>query len=270
MELRKKKLKINTTFYEIVSVFYFSLWKQKFHFWDSVFRFYVNSCCWIFRRFWKIWAMVKMRTDEGIELDAPMDHHYSATSTIELSANSMECDDNFGVEAELTSLSWLQSLDITSASSLPTPPCSPSPPPVLRRPNKKMSPLLKAELGTIEFLPLNQNPWFVSLKSPNSINSIPVEIFTLDNVKLDQFKVFIFFPPLAETLNFFNLIETRIIRLSRVPKFIEFLKCFLPFFWCILKTHCNYQFSPLYETFSIYWILQMPRNATIRPNLLKF
>ncbi|XP_043283023.1 forkhead box protein J1-B-like [Venturia canescens] len=94
--------------------------------------------------------MVKMRADEEIELDAPTDHRYSATSTIELNANSMECDDNFGVEAELTSLSWLQSLDITSASSLPTPPCSPSPPPVLRRANKKMSPLLKAELDLAE------------------------------------------------------------------------------------------------------------------------
>lgn len=59
----------------------------------------------------------------------------------------METDDDWGVEAELTSLSWLQSLDITSASSLPTPPCSPSPPPVARRPPKKMSPLLKAEIG---------------------------------------------------------------------------------------------------------------------------
>ncbi|XP_034939207.1 forkhead box protein J1-A-like [Chelonus insularis] len=58
--------------------------------------------------------------------------------------------DDFGVEAELTSLSWLQSLDITSASSLPTPPCSPSPPPVVRRPPKKMSPLLKAELELTE------------------------------------------------------------------------------------------------------------------------
>ncbi|XP_063971969.1 forkhead box protein J1-B-like [Diachasmimorpha longicaudata] len=59
--------------------------------------------------------------------------------------------DGFGVEAELTSLSWLQSLDITSASSLPTPPCSPSPPPpVVRRPPKKMSPLLKAEIDLAE------------------------------------------------------------------------------------------------------------------------
>ncbi|XP_076750273.1 forkhead box protein J1-B [Xylocopa sonorina] len=55
-------------------------------------------------------------------------------------------NDDYGVEAELTSLSWLQSLDITSASSLPTPPCSPSPPPVTRQPRKKLSPLIKAEL----------------------------------------------------------------------------------------------------------------------------
>ncbi|KAK0085376.1 hypothetical protein PV325_005327 [Microctonus aethiopoides] len=65
-------------------------------------------------------------------------------------ADRMETDDDWGVEAELTSLSWLQSLDITSASSLPTPPCSPSPPPVARRPPKKMSPLLKAEIDFAE------------------------------------------------------------------------------------------------------------------------
>lgn len=61
--------------------------------------------------------------------------------------DSMDTDDRDGVEAELTSLSWLQSLDITSASGLPTPPCSPSPPPVARQPPKKLSPLVKAELG---------------------------------------------------------------------------------------------------------------------------
>lgn len=65
--------------------------------------------------------------------------------------DSMEAD-NYGVEAELTSLSWLQSLDITSASSLPTPPCSPSPPPAPRQPPKKMSPLLKAQLGNFNKL----------------------------------------------------------------------------------------------------------------------
>ncbi|XP_011700264.1 PREDICTED: forkhead box protein J1-B-like [Wasmannia auropunctata] len=59
-------------------------------------------------------------------------------------------DDYDGVEAELTSLSWLQSLDITSASGLPTPPCSPSPPPVARQPPKKLSPLVKAELDLAE------------------------------------------------------------------------------------------------------------------------
>ncbi|XP_012271689.1 forkhead box protein J1.2 [Orussus abietinus] len=76
---------------------------------------------------------------------------------------------NEAEEPELTSLSWLQSLDITSVSNLPTPPRSPSPfsqqqspppplPPPLppppsqgghRAPNK-MSPLLKAELDLAE------------------------------------------------------------------------------------------------------------------------
>lgn len=65
-------------------------------------------------------------------------------------------NDDCDVEAELTSLSWLQSLDITSASSLPTPPCSPSPPPVTRQPRKKLSPLIKAELGK----PFRSNHFF--------------------------------------------------------------------------------------------------------------
>ena len=95
--------------------------------------------------------------DEMVALH--MDHRYSspASNTIAYyhhQSGSMECDDNYDVEAELTSLSWLQSLDITSVSSLCTPPCSPSPPPplplsVARRHPKKMSPLLKAELGKI-------------------------------------------------------------------------------------------------------------------------
>ncbi|XP_077263583.1 uncharacterized protein LOC143898165 [Temnothorax americanus] len=64
---------------------------------------------------------------------------------------SMDSTDDYdGVEAELTSLSWLQSLDITSASGLPTPPCSPSPPPLARQPPKKLSPLVKAELDLAE------------------------------------------------------------------------------------------------------------------------
>ncbi|KAG7210877.1 hypothetical protein KM043_012359 [Ampulex compressa] len=63
--------------------------------------------------------------------------------------DSMDSED-YGVEAELTSLSWLQSLDITSASGLPTPPCSPSPPPLTRQPPKKLSPLLKAQLDLAE------------------------------------------------------------------------------------------------------------------------
>jgi len=66
---------------------------------------------------------------------------------VDSSSMDSTADDYDGAEAELTSLSWLQSLDITSASSLPTPPCSPSPPPVVRQPPKKLSPLIKAELG---------------------------------------------------------------------------------------------------------------------------
>lgn len=69
--------------------------------------------------------------------------------SVAVDSSSMDgtADDYDGAEAELTSLSWLQSLDITSASGLPTPPCSPSPPPVARQPPKKLSPLIKAELG---------------------------------------------------------------------------------------------------------------------------
>lgn len=62
----------------------------------------------------------------------------------------MEDIEDPGVEAELTSLSWLQSLDITSATNLPTPPCSPPPPPPPRRQpakNQKPSPIVKAKLG---------------------------------------------------------------------------------------------------------------------------
>ncbi|KAK2579112.1 hypothetical protein KPH14_001283 [Odynerus spinipes] len=80
---------------------------------------------------------------ELAEVEIPMDEDSPSP------AKNMEVDE-YGVEAELTSLSWLQSLDITSASSLPTPPCSPSPPPVVRQPPKKMSPLLKAELDLAE------------------------------------------------------------------------------------------------------------------------
>ncbi|XP_046838744.1 forkhead box protein J1-A-like [Vespa crabro] len=86
--------------------------------------------------------MVRMRI-ELAEVEIPMDDGSSSPS------KNMEVDE-YGVEAELTSLSWLQSLDITSASGLPTPPCSPSPPPLVRKPPKKMSPLLKAELDLAE------------------------------------------------------------------------------------------------------------------------
>lgn len=73
----------------------------------------------------------------------------AASVAVDSSSGGMDstADDYDGAEAELTSLSWLQSLDITSASGLPTPPCSPSPPPVARQPPKKLSPLIKAELG---------------------------------------------------------------------------------------------------------------------------
>lgn len=83
--------------------------------------------------------MVKMKA-ESIDTKKPTNRGVS------IMKENMH-DDDYGVEAELTSLSWLQSLDITSASSLPTPPCSPSPPPVARQPRKKLSPLIKAELG---------------------------------------------------------------------------------------------------------------------------
>lgn len=82
--------------------------------------------------------MVKMKA-ETIDAETPIDCDSSD------SKENMHSED-YGVEAELTSLTWLQSLDITSASSLPTPPCSPSPPPVTRQPKKKLSPLIKAEL----------------------------------------------------------------------------------------------------------------------------
>ncbi|CAB0036702.1 unnamed protein product [Trichogramma brassicae] len=82
----------------------------------------------------------------------------TAAALASLDNNNMDCDDND--EAELTNLNWLQSLDITSASGLPTPPCSPAPlvplqqhvqqrrPPPPPKPQiKKMSPLLKAQIG---------------------------------------------------------------------------------------------------------------------------
>jgi len=79
-------------------------------------------------------------------------------ASVAVDSSSMDSTDDYdGVEAELTSLSWLQSLDITSASGLPTPPCSPSPPPVTRQPPKKLSPLAKAELGNQIFKDLIKN-----------------------------------------------------------------------------------------------------------------
>lgn len=92
-----------------------------------------------------------MRIDLA-EVEVSTEEEYSPTAAASAAAvdnSSMDSstDDCDGVEAELTSLSWLQSLDITSASGLPTPPCSPSPPPVVRQPPKKLSPLVKAEKG---------------------------------------------------------------------------------------------------------------------------
>lgn len=86
-----------------------------------------------------------MRIDLA-EVEVSTEEEYLPTAAAAAVDNS-SMDDYDGVEAELTSLSWLQSLDITSASGLPTPPCSPSPPPVVRQPPKKLSPLVKAELG---------------------------------------------------------------------------------------------------------------------------
>ncbi|XP_053972817.1 forkhead box protein J1-A-like [Hylaeus anthracinus] len=80
---------------------------------------------------------------EVIDIEIPTDCDSSVIR------ENMHSED-YGVEAELTSLTWLQSLDITSASNLPTPPCSPSPPPVTRQARKKLSPLIKAELDLAE------------------------------------------------------------------------------------------------------------------------
>jgi len=89
-------------------------------------------------------AEVEVSTEDS----SPVDAAVAAVVTAAMDCGSMDSvDDHDGVEAELTSLSWLQSLDITSASGLPTPPCSPSPPPITRKPPKKLSPLIKAELG---------------------------------------------------------------------------------------------------------------------------
>ncbi|EFN81516.1 forkhead box protein J1-A [Harpegnathos saltator] len=86
-----------------------------------------------------------MRIDLAAEVEVSTEDSSSPAAV-----DSMDTDDYDGVEAELTSLSWLQSLDITSASGLPTPPCSPSPPPIARQPPKKLSPLVKAELDLAE------------------------------------------------------------------------------------------------------------------------
>lgn len=88
-------------------------------------------------------AEVEVSTEDSSPVDTA-----AIVVAVAMDSGSMDSmDDHDGVEAELTSLSWLQSLDITSASGLPTPPCSPSPPPIARKPPKKLSPLVKAELG---------------------------------------------------------------------------------------------------------------------------
>ncbi|XP_012533039.1 forkhead box protein J1-B [Monomorium pharaonis] len=91
-----------------------------------------------------------MRIDLA-EVEVSTEDSPASTAAAAVDGSSMDSTDDYdGVEAELTSLSWLQSLDITSASGLPTPPCSPSPPPVTRQPPKKLSPLVKAELDLAE------------------------------------------------------------------------------------------------------------------------
>lgn len=90
-----------------------------------------------------------MRIDIA-EVEVSTEDSPPATTAVADSSSMDSTDDYDGVEAELTSLSWLQSLDITSASGLPTPPCSPSPPPLARQPPKKLSPLVKAELDLAE------------------------------------------------------------------------------------------------------------------------
>ncbi|XP_058808750.1 forkhead box protein J1.2-like isoform X2 [Phymastichus coffea] len=86
-----------------------------------------------------------------------LDNAEAAATAAAVAALALDAaEDKYGVEAELTNLTWLQSLDITTASGLPTPPCSPTPPPppasrpTPRQQPKKMSPLLKAQLDMAE------------------------------------------------------------------------------------------------------------------------
>lgn len=75
-------------------------------------------------------------------------------TSLEVEVQPGEPDDEYGEEAELTNLAWLHSLDIMSASGLPTPPCSPAPvllkpPPAPPKPQpKKLTPLQKAQIGS--------------------------------------------------------------------------------------------------------------------------
>ncbi|KAJ8682579.1 hypothetical protein QAD02_018371 [Eretmocerus hayati] len=109
-------------------------------------------------------AMVVVVADE--DEVAKLDRERVELENLEAAAmvaakESLAADETMqGEEAELTSLTWLQSLDITTASGLPTPPCSPTPPATnathhqthqqqqqQQKPQpKKMSPLLKAQL----------------------------------------------------------------------------------------------------------------------------
>lgn len=129
--------------------------------------------------------MVKMK-GESIDVEKRMNRD---SPSMKENMRNDDCD----VEAELTSLSWLQSLDITSASSLPTPPCSPSPPPVTRQPRKKLSPLIKAELGK-PFSPF-QSFFFIRLSILSIIKRmfrtrLNAELIILNDVELILYQLY--------------------------------------------------------------------------------
>lgn len=89
-----------------------------------------------------------------------------------------ENDDEYGEEAELTNLTWLQSLDIMSASGLPTPPCSPAPlvmkpPPAPPKPQpKKLTPLQKAQIGLSLFKILHQTGYEFTFRAPADLQDL--------------------------------------------------------------------------------------------------
>ena len=92
------------------------------------------------------------KSDDQLSLEC-LEAAATAAAVASIANDEVQAElDNDSFEAELTNLNWLQSLDITTASGLPTPPCSPAPrihtrPPPPPKP-KKPSPLLKAQLGT--------------------------------------------------------------------------------------------------------------------------